>query len=101
LLLLLTKINLGAQKVKNLRTPHSNLTAPKTAYDDKFTVLLRKSQEFLAVISGCSGDFSEMCPGHAENRMVLGPRCWSEPQSTPIFCAEVAALESFTNELLL
>lgn len=57
-----------------MRTPHSEITAPNTTYDDKFTVFLHKSQEFLAVISECSGDFSDMCPCIAENRMVLGPK---------------------------
>jgi len=44
LLLLTNKINLGAQRKKNLRTPHSKISAPKITYDDKFTVLLHKSQ---------------------------------------------------------
>ncbi len=55
-----------------MRTPHSNITAPKTTYNNKFTVLLHKSQEFLAAFSECSGDFSDMYPCHAENGMVLG-----------------------------
>jgi len=91
LLLLLTKINLGAQKEKNLRTPHSKITAPKTTYDDKFTVLLHKSQEFLAVISECSGEYFDMCPCHAENRMVLGPKWLRKCSPAMNFCASIPA----------
>jgi len=65
---------MGAQKKKYLRTPHSKTTAPKTAYDDKFTVFLHKSQEFLAVTSECSGDFYDMCSCTVENKMILGPK---------------------------
>ncbi len=74
-----------------MRTPHSEITAPKTTYDDKFTVLLHKSQEFLAAIYECSGDFSEMCPCNAENRMVLGPKRITKCSPAIKFCASIPA----------
>jgi len=83
-----------------LRTPHSEITAPKTTYGNKSTVLLHKSQEFLAVISECSGDFSEMCPCIAENRMVLGPRRITKFSQAINFCASIPAFLFFINENL-
>jgi len=65
--------NLGAQKGKNLRTPHSVVTAPNTTYKDKFTVLVHKSQGLLAFAGGDSGEFCDVCPCFAENGIVLGP----------------------------
>jgi len=83
-----------------LRTPHSEITAPKTTYDDKFTVFLHKSQEFLAAISGCGGDFSEMCPCLIENIMVLGPRRIMKCSAAINFCASIPVFSFFINEIL-
>jgi hypothetical protein len=58
----INQTNLGAQKGKNLRTPHSVITAPNSFYVDKFTVLLHKSQGFSAVAGGDIGDFYGMYP---------------------------------------
>ncbi|MHC4753195.1 MAG: hypothetical protein ACYTFW_25435, partial [Planctomycetota bacterium] len=57
-------------KIKN--PPPDFLLPPGTTYKDEFTLLLHKSQEFLAAIPEDDRNFPGVCPYPTKNEIVLG-----------------------------